>query len=85
MPIQRFRRVEDMPPLAPLPPSPEREDRLRALWGSWLRILPPLDLRGVRRYRSIEEADRDREEAVVRRARRLLAERSNGDAEIADR
>lgn len=80
MPIQRFRRVEDMPPLAPLPPSPEREDRLRALWGSWLRILPPLDLRGVRRYRSIEEADRDREEAVVRRARRLLAERSNGDA-----
>ena len=80
MPIQRFRRVEDMPPVAPPPADPERAERLRALWGGWLRVLPPLDLRGVRRYRDIEEAARDREAAVIRRARRLLARRAAGDA-----
>ena len=81
MPIQRFRRVQDMPPVAPLPAGPERARRLRALWSGWLRILPPLDLRGVHRYRSIEEAVRDREAAVIRRARRLLAERRIRDSE----
>ena len=75
MPIQRFGRVEDMPPAEPLPSGPERAGRLRTLWGGWSRILPPLDLRGVRRYRDLEEAARDREAAVIRRARRLLAER----------
>jgi len=64
-----------MPPVAPLPSGLERAGRLRALWGGWSRILPPLDLRGVRRYRDIEEAARDREAAVIRRARRLLHER----------
>ena len=83
VPIQRFRRVEDMPPVALLPSGPERAGRLRALWGGWLRILPPLDLRGVRRYRSIEEAARDHEAAVVRRARRLLHERRTRDTESA--
>ena len=75
MPVQRYRRVEDMPPLAPLPPGPERARRLRSLWGGWSRVLPPLDLRGVRLYRDLEEAARDREAAVARRGRRLLAER----------
>lgn len=83
MPIRRFRRVEDMPPVAPLPSGPERAGRLRALWGGWSRILPPLDLRGVRRYRDIEEAARDREAAVIRRARRLLHERRIRDTESA--
>ena len=64
-----------MPPVAPAAPGPERAVRLRALWGGWLRILPPLELRGVRRYRGIEDAARDRELAVIRRARRLRAER----------
>ena len=85
MPVQRFRRVEDMPPVAPLPPGPGRTRRLRALWDGWSRILPPLDLRGVRRYRSIEEAAGDREAAVIRRARGLLAERRAHDPEGASR
>ena len=85
MPIQRFRSVEDMPPAPPLPAGPDRARRLRALWGGWLRILPPLDLPGVRRYRGIEDAARDREMAVIRRARRLLAERRIRDAESAPR
>ena len=79
MPIQRFRRVEDMPPVAPLPPGPERARRLRSLWGGWRRALPPLDLRGVRLYRDLDEAARDREAAVARRCRRLLADRGFRD------
>ena len=47
---------------------------------AWSQILPALDLRGVRRYRDIEEVARDREAAVIRRARRLLARRTAGDA-----
>ena len=77
--------VEDMPPVVPLASGPERARRLRALWGGWLRILPPLDLRGVRRYRGIEEAAHDREVAVIRRARRLVAERRVHDTESAPR
>lgn len=79
MPVQRFLRVEDVPPAAPLPPGPERARRLRSLWGGWSRVLPPLDLGGVRRYRDLEEAARDREAAVARRCRRLLAERGVRD------
>ena len=74
-----------MPPVAPLPPGPERSQRLRALWGGWRRVLPPLDLRGVRRYRDIEEAARDRETAVIRRARGLLQERRIQDTEDTSR
>ena len=80
MPIQRFRRVEDMPQVAPLPPGPECAQRLRMLWRGWMRILPPLDLRGVRRYRDPDVAARDREAAVIRRARHLAAERAARDA-----
>ena len=79
MPVHWFRRVEDMPPAAPLPPGPERARRLRSLWGGWSRVLPPLDLKGVRLYRDLEEAARDREAAVDRRCRRLLAERGFQD------
>ena len=75
VPVQRFRRVEDMPAAAPLPPGPERARRLRSLWGGWSRVLAPLDFAGVRLYRDMEEANRDREEAVARRSRRLLAAR----------
>ena len=74
-----------MPPVAPAAPGPERAARLRALWGGWLRILPPLELRGVRRYRGIEDAARDREGAVIQRARRLLVYRRIHDTESAPR
>ena len=48
-------------------------------------MLPPLDLRGVRRYRDIEEAARDRDAAVIRRARGLLSERRMQDTGNASR
>ena len=53
VPVQRFRRVEDLPSAEPLPPGPERARRLRILWGGWSRLLPPLDLTGVRLYRDV--------------------------------
>ena len=73
--------MEDLPPVAPLPPGPERVRRLRSLWSGWSRVLPPLELRGVRLYRDLEEAARDREAAVARRSRRLLAERGSREEE----
>ena len=48
-------------------------------------MLPPLDLRGVRRYRDIEEAARERDAAVIRRARDLLRERRMQDTGNASR
>ena len=74
-----------MPRVAPLPLGPERSRRLRVLWGGWLRVLSPLDLRGVHRYRDIEEAARDREAAVIRRARALLHARRMRDTGDASR
>ena len=74
MPLQKFRRVEDMPPAPPLPEGPERVQRLRAFWAGWARLVRPLGLRGLRRYRTLEEADADRAAAVRRRAERHARE-----------
>ena len=65
LPVQGFRRVEDMSPVVPLAPGSERARRLRASWDRGSCILPPLDVRGVRRNRGLEEAVRDRERAVL--------------------
>jgi len=75
MPVEKFRSVEDMSPPAPLPVGPERARVLRSLWGGWARLLPALDVRGVRKYRGVEEADRDHERAVRRRMECLWRER----------
>lgn len=79
MPLQKFRGVEDMPPPSPLPEGPERLRMLGSFWAGWARLLPPLDLRGLRRYRSLEAADADREAAVRRRARCMRAARGHED------
>lgn len=75
MPVHKFRRVDDMPAVPPLPAGPERIRMLRSFWKGWARLVPPLELRGVRRYRTLEEADADREAAVRRRARRIRDQR----------
>ena len=75
MPLEKYRRIEDMPPAPPLAQGPERIRLLRSFWAGWARLVPPLDLRGVRRYRSLEEADADRAAAVHRRVQALRKER----------
>jgi hypothetical protein len=72
MPVQRFRRVEDVPAPAALDPlDPVAMERV---WGL-LRLatdgLPPAFAPGVRRYASLEAADADRRTAEVARMRRL--------------
>lgn len=43
--------------------------RIAALWDRSGRLTPPLGLRGVRKYRSLEEADADRLALITRRGR----------------
>lgn len=78
MPVQRFRRVEDVPPPAALEPSdPVAMERVWGLlrWATdgLAAAFPP----GVRRYASIEAADADRRAADVARMRQLR-ERATG-------
>lgn len=69
MPIEKYKRVEDMPSPA-LIYGPDLADRIRALWNR-ARILSPPDFkRGVTRFKSIEEAAAARMERTLERMRR---------------
>lgn len=64
MPIQRFRTQEEARQGRWLPSGdPRIGPRLRQLWAFARRLLPPGHEfpRGVQKFRSIEEADRERE------------------------
>ena len=74
MPLQRFRNVADLP-------SPKRvedlEERARRIQESWKNseLRGPLAIpRGVQRFRSLEEAAREREERIRERMRKLRGE-----------
>lgn len=56
MPVQRYRRVEDMPPVPWCEPgSAEHLRRLAALWQRTSALAPRTLRPGVVRFRSIEE------------------------------
>ena len=58
MGVQRFRSVEEMPP--PWRPADDPGNlRMVAAMLALYRVFAPATPRGVRRYRSIEEADAD--------------------------
>ncbi|MEX2146401.1 MAG: hypothetical protein WED01_05230 [Candidatus Rokuibacteriota bacterium] len=76
MPVQRFRNLDEARRAlwrgeddAMLPA------RIRRLWHFTGRLARPTVPRGVRRFRTIEEANAEREERLTRRIRDLLAER----------
>lgn len=72
MPVQRYRRVEDVPPPAALDPSdPDAMERVWGLLRLAIEGLPPAFPPGVRRYDSIEAAEADRRAVEVARMRRL--------------
>jgi len=75
MPVQRFRGVEDMPPVKMPAEGPQRMRDLRALWSGWARLLPALDVRGVHKFRSVEEVDAAHEAAARRRVDTLREQR----------
>ena len=70
MPVERFRDARDMPP----PARVEGErllDTIAGVW-EWAHLRGPTSIeRGVRRFRSIEEAAAARHEADVARMRAL--------------
>ena len=72
MSVRKYRDVSEMLPPPPLDPTdPATWATIRELWGFLARALPPLYPPGVRRFRSIEEMNRAREEATVESARAL--------------
>lgn len=76
MPVQKFRSVVDMPRV----PWPEKLDdafldRVGRLWARSALISPRKYPKGVRKYRSIEEAQADRERWLTENIERLREER----------
>jgi hypothetical protein len=74
--VTRYRDVADMPPPDRLDPAERRTyARIKELWRSSSRRLPPLFEPGVTRYRSIDESWAARERATIRRMRAVRAAR----------
>lgn len=71
MPFQRFRSHEEARQALWTRDDPELADRLRRLWSFSRRLAPGCAPRGLRKFRSIEEANRERQDWTARRARAL--------------
>ena len=69
MPVQKFRSFDDATrALAARPADPDAvAARVASLWALSSALTPSLGFRGVRKYRSIEEADADRQRMTVAR------------------
>jgi hypothetical protein len=75
MPIWKFREGKDTRPVWTVPPGhPDLIRRIRAVWAISARLTPPNFPRGVRKYRTIEEAGKDRDAWNQQRIERLRKE-----------
>ena len=82
MPVQKFRDFEDARRALWLPSGhKDLIRRIKGLWAFSSRLVPRQIPRGVRKFRSIEEANQDREEWV---ARRILEQRKRNLSHSAD-
>lgn len=80
MPVEKFRDPEDARRALWLPTGdPSIPDRLRALLDLCHQMTPTSSPRGVRKFASIEAAQRERDERVAERVRQLQAERGAED------
>ena len=71
MPVWKYRRIEDMPEMWEHFGDANREGRLRSVLR-WAYFAGSLNIpRGVRKFRSIEEAQADRERYEQARVGRL--------------
>lgn len=76
MTLQRFRDFEEArDALRVRTGDPRLGERIRRLWEFARRLAPGAAPRGLRRFRTIEEANLDRETWTIRRARTLRRER----------
>ena len=76
MPVQKFRSVEDMPPVPPCETlDAECLRRIASLWARSSAFSNRVYPRGVFKFRSIEEAQTARERVVQENVDRLRRER----------
>ena len=78
MPIQKFRDLDDA--RRALWVRPGQADlllRIKGLWAFSNRLAPRQIPRGVRKFRSIEEANTERDQWVEHRVRTLRAKRTS--------
>lgn len=76
MPIQKFKDLDAArQALWRRPTSSDLGAHIRALWAFSMRLAPRQIPRGVRRFRSLEEANREREQWVTLRVQRLRRHR----------
>jgi len=72
MPLQRFRDFEEARRALWIErDDPQLVSRIRSLWTFARRLAPGGAPRGIRRFRSPEEAGRERDEWIEIRARKL--------------
>lgn len=77
MSIQRFRDFEEARrALWTAADDPKLADRIRRLWRFSVRLAKPSAPRGVLRFRTIEEANAERERRIAMRVQTLRAERA---------
>ena len=85
MPVQRFRTFDDARrDLWLAPGDPKLLARIRSLWGFSARLAPGIMPRGVRKFRSIEEANHDRDLWTQRRIQSLRATRLLSPSDTTD-
>jgi hypothetical protein len=78
MPLQRFRDPEEARrALWTDKNDPTLAARIRRLWTFARRLAPGVAPRGLRMFRTLEEAGRERDQWVEQRARALRRERTN--------
>jgi hypothetical protein len=70
VPVTKYRHVEQMP-RTPRSDDSELVERITTLWRRASRLASPTVEPGVRRFRTIEEANDARSEATLRRMREL--------------
>lgn len=78
MPIQKFKDLDEARrALQETPRQPDLFARIEALWTFSMRLVPRQIPRGVRKFRSLEEANQERDQWVQRRVDHLRAERGS--------
>ena len=79
MPVERFRDFDAARrALWVAPDDPNLAARIRRLWRISSRLVPLGIPRGVRKFRRIEDANRERDAWVERRVRALRRGRASG-------
>jgi hypothetical protein len=75
MPVRKFRSVDQMPESWLDRDDPRLLEAIRTVWNRAARLAPYEPRPGVRKYRTMEEANADREAVLARRIQRLRAAR----------